>query len=172
MQLVVLAALNIATDIMLIALPMPALWRVQRSVPVRLRIMGIFSIGFFLVAITIVRLPINYTESAQVSRTTWASAEAFAAAFVANAPTLYTLRRNRRNNNYASAGSSRGYPSEHFSKSRASRAIPIRDGITVTHSIEMCDTPTTRMPSDEIHDEVWNKEGSVEDLVTVSLPSY
>lgn len=44
---------------------------------------------------TIVRLEENFTSGAfQVNRITWASVEAFAAAFVANMPTLYTLRRS------------------------------------------------------------------------------
>lgn len=35
-------------------------------------------------------------KSLQKNRTTWASVEAFAACFVANAPTIYTLYRHRR----------------------------------------------------------------------------
>jgi hypothetical protein len=43
---------------------------------------------------TIARLDENFTSGAlQVNRTIWASVEAFASAFVANMPTLYTLRR-------------------------------------------------------------------------------
>jgi hypothetical protein len=43
---------------------------------------------------TIVRLDENFSSGAlQVNRTIWASVEAFASAFVANMPTLYTLRR-------------------------------------------------------------------------------
>lgn len=73
---------------------MPTLFSIQRSLGERLRLAGLFSIGLFLVAITIIRLPLNFANgSAQVNRTTWASVESFAAAFVANLPTLYTLRR-------------------------------------------------------------------------------
>jgi hypothetical protein len=93
-QLIILGALNIFTDILLILLPMPTLFSIQRSLGQRLRLAGLFSIGFFLVAITIIRLPLNFANgSAQVNRTTWASVESFAAAFVANIPTLFTLRR-------------------------------------------------------------------------------
>jgi hypothetical protein len=47
---------------------------------------------------TIARLDENFNSGAlQVNRTVWASAEAFASAFVANMPTLYTLRRRTSN---------------------------------------------------------------------------
>ena len=56
--------------------------------------MLLFSLGAFLVVITTIRLPVIIKDSSlQVSRTTWASVEVFIAAFVANAPTLYALRR-------------------------------------------------------------------------------
>jgi hypothetical protein len=93
-QLIILGALNIFTDILLIVLPMPTLLSIQRSLPARLRLASLFSLGLFLVAVTVIRLPLNFANgSAQVNRTTWASVEAFTAAFVANVPTLYTLRR-------------------------------------------------------------------------------
>lgn len=89
-----LGALNIFTDLMLIALPWKSLFSIQRSFAERLRLMGLFSIGIFLVAITVIRLPLNIANSsAQVNRTTWASVESFGAAFVANVPALFTLRR-------------------------------------------------------------------------------
>jgi hypothetical protein len=54
----------------------------------------LFSLGVFLVIITVIRLPLNIKDSSfQVNRTTWASVESFTAAFVANVPTLYTLRK-------------------------------------------------------------------------------
>jgi hypothetical protein len=52
------------------------------------------------VAITIVRLPQNANHAtAQVNRTTWASAELLTAAFVANAPALYTLCKRKDSSN-------------------------------------------------------------------------
>jgi hypothetical protein len=133
-QLVVLGALNIITDIMLIVLPMPALLKIRRSLieyvlqislvviftnfclalfywkipfiywtvhtdktPRRLQLVGLFSLGLVVVVVTIVRLPLNYSNgTVQVNRTTWASTEALAAALVANIPTIYTLRRARQ----------------------------------------------------------------------------
>jgi hypothetical protein len=73
---------------------MPALLEIRRSFPAKLRLFTLFSLGIFLVVITVIRLPLNFDHGmAQVNRTTWASVEAFTAAFVANIPTLYTLRR-------------------------------------------------------------------------------
>jgi hypothetical protein len=96
-QLIILGALNIFTDVLLILLPMPALFEIRRSFPAKLRLFSLFSVGLFLVAITIIRLPLNFNHGMyQVNRTTWASVESFAAAFVANIPTLYTLRKREK----------------------------------------------------------------------------
>lgn len=73
---------------------MPALFEIRRSFPAKLRLFSLFSLGIFLVVITVIRLPLNLNHGMyQVNRTTWASVESFVAAFVANIPTLYTLRR-------------------------------------------------------------------------------
>jgi hypothetical protein len=93
-QLIILGALNIFTDILLIILPFPALFEIRRSFSAKLRLFSLFSLGIFLVIITVIRLPLNFNHGTyQVNRTTWASVESFVAAFVANIPTLYTLRR-------------------------------------------------------------------------------
>ena len=57
--------------------------------------MGLFSIGVVLVAIAIIRLPIYRSRTSQLNRNTWGSVEEFAAALVANTPTLFSLRRRR-----------------------------------------------------------------------------
>lgn len=57
--------------------------------------MAIFSLGFFLIAVSLVRLIQGHTKARiQLSRTMWASIETLFAAFVAMAPTLYALLRN------------------------------------------------------------------------------
>ncbi|BCS17822.1 uncharacterized protein APUU_10650S [Aspergillus puulaauensis] len=93
-QLVTLVALNITTDAMLILLPMPWLLRVRKSWWKRLQYISLFSIGLLLIAIAIVRLPYYASSTAQVNRNTWGSVEEFFAAFVANVPTLFTLRKD------------------------------------------------------------------------------
>ncbi|OBT57175.1 hypothetical protein VE04_03808 [Pseudogymnoascus sp. 24MN13] len=86
------------TDAMLIGLPMPYLFRMKRPLKQRLSLVGLFSIGFTLLAIGFVRLPINYdrnynhSRTHEANRTTLGTVEMFAAAIVANVPTLFTLR--------------------------------------------------------------------------------
>jgi hypothetical protein len=78
---------------------------------------------------TIVRLEENFTSGAfQVNRITWASVEAFAAAFVANMPTLYTLRRS----------SNKSITPNSTLMSRSSMRQETREGqIRVTQSVDL-----------------------------------
>ncbi|KAJ5976848.1 hypothetical protein N7501_000190 [Penicillium viridicatum] len=99
LQLIVLVSgvLNVITDIMLIALPIPILVMVKRSAIEKIQLAILFAVGLFIVAITIARLPQNAKNSTvQVNRTTWASVELLAAAIVANAPILYGLLKGQR----------------------------------------------------------------------------
>ncbi|KAL4918101.1 hypothetical protein BDW62DRAFT_217728 [Aspergillus aurantiobrunneus] len=113
-QLVTLVVLNITTDAMLILLPMPWLLRVRKSWTKRLQYVGLFSIGLLLIAIAIVRLPYYSSSTAQVNRNTWGSVEEFFAAFVANVPTLFTLRKDPTKQkdppSHVSASSARARP--------------------------------------------------------------
>ncbi|KAJ5280480.1 hypothetical protein N7478_005852 [Penicillium angulare] len=113
LQLIVLGVLNIVTDLMLIALPIPILVLVKRSTVEKFQLAVLFAVGFFIVAITIARLPLNAENStAQVSRTTWASIELLAAAIVANAPVLYGLfKGHRQRSRYATSGPGSSGPS-------------------------------------------------------------
>lgn len=71
--------------------------------------------GFFIVAITVVRLPQNWNNAtAQVNRTTWASAELLSSAIVANAPTFYSLNKARREKNSSKPLGSDQYSSNHY----------------------------------------------------------
>jgi hypothetical protein len=129
----------------------------------KLQLIGLFSVGFIVVAITIVRLDQNYATGAfQINRTIWASGEYLASAFVANMPTLYTLRRRRR-------------PEEISIRSRNksdSAAVGAdRQGITVTRSIELEEQyqvpnyPSIAMASG--YTESWNQRTSQDDLTRV-----
>ncbi|KAL3477260.1 hypothetical protein BJX99DRAFT_128527 [Aspergillus californicus] len=132
-QLVTLVALNITTDAMLILLPMPWLLRVRKSWMKRLQYVGLFSVGLLLIAIAIVRLPYYSSGTAQVNRNTWGSVEEFFAAFVANVPTLFTLRKDPYKEKYE--------PS-HISGS-SSRARPrftpnqFQDSVLVTTNVQL-----------------------------------
>ncbi|CAI7616250.1 unnamed protein product [Penicillium glandicola] len=106
LQLIVLGVLNVITDIMLIALPIPVLILVKRSVVEKIQLASLFAVGLFIVAITIARLPENAKNaSTQVNRTTWASIELLAAAIVANAPIMYGLiKGHRQRSKHAASG--------------------------------------------------------------------
>ncbi|KAJ5485714.1 hypothetical protein N7530_000014 [Penicillium desertorum] len=84
-----------ATDVMLIIIPMPWLARLRLPIARRLQLIGIFSIGILLVIIAMLRLPIGDRDVSQHQRHTWGAVEGFCAAFVANVPTLYSLRRRQ-----------------------------------------------------------------------------
>ncbi|OBT49978.1 hypothetical protein VE04_09785, partial [Pseudogymnoascus sp. 24MN13] len=129
-QLVVFVTLNIVTDVMLIILPMPWLIRMKTSLEQRIAVIGLFSIGFLLIAIAIVRLPIYMSRTSQIDRNTWGSVEEFAAAFVANAPTLFTLRRRRPTTDTES------FQNTHRLATAGFKQV-LDDGIIVTHSIEL-----------------------------------
>jgi hypothetical protein len=81
---------------------------------------------------TIVRLDENYSSGAlQVNRTIWASVEAFASAFVANVPTLYTLRKRSHRSNHTPEGTL---------ASRSSTRPETGEGkIRVTKSVELAE---------------------------------
>ncbi|SMR56694.1 unnamed protein product [Zymoseptoria tritici ST99CH_1E4] len=96
-QLIVLGVLNIFTDIMLLLLPLPTLLSLQTPWKRKLRLLMICTLGIFIVAITVIRLPINaLNATVQSNRTVWASTELLTAGIVANAPTLYGAVRKWR----------------------------------------------------------------------------
>jgi hypothetical protein len=81
-----------ATDLMLIALPLPSLVKIKRPLMERLRLIALFLVGLTIVAVTLTRLLMNvvvFHRSGQSHNV--ANVEIFFAAFVANAPTIYGL---------------------------------------------------------------------------------
>ncbi|KAK4073914.1 hypothetical protein H0G86_003371 [Trichoderma simmonsii] len=97
MQLIVLGVLNIVTDFMLIVLPIPVILKLKAPLARKAQLFALFTLGIFIIAITIIRLPINSSHPySQVNRTTWASTELLTAAIVVNAPTLYSFWNKRR----------------------------------------------------------------------------
>jgi hypothetical protein len=71
----------------------------------RLRILFLFSIGLFLIAVSILRITQGHNSRAQRGHTLWASLEILFAAIVAVTPTIYALAQNRHENDtYAKSG--------------------------------------------------------------------
>lgn len=85
---------NIITDTMLLALPFPILFHAKTTLSKQLRLMSLFSLGFFLIAVSVVRMVQgNKNARIQLSRTMWASIETLFASIVATVPALYILLR-------------------------------------------------------------------------------
>jgi hypothetical protein len=96
----------------------------------RLSLVGLFSIGFLLIAVAIARLPIYGNGTSQFKRNTWGSVEEFAAAFVANVPTIFALR------NPPVTADNTSFHNKHHSEMAGFRNIT-EEGITVTRCIEL-----------------------------------
>ncbi|KAL7918217.1 hypothetical protein ACQKWADRAFT_304811 [Trichoderma austrokoningii] len=99
-QLIGLGVLNIITDFMLIILPLPVIFKLKAPPSRKAQLVVLFTLGIFIILITVIRLPINsHNATSQVNRTTWASTELLTAAIVVNAPTLYSFWNKRRQEN-------------------------------------------------------------------------
>lgn len=89
-QLLLQAIANIVIDLHLLAISVPLLFVQHRTVAERLRIGTLFTLGFFCIIITCIRLAYVYAESSyQPTRSLWASVQMLVSCFVANAPTIY-----------------------------------------------------------------------------------
>ncbi|KAM0262484.1 hypothetical protein ACHAQJ_001738 [Trichoderma viride] len=97
LQLIVLGVLNIITDFMLLVMPLPVILKLKAPLARKAQLFVLFTLGIFIIAITIIRLPLNSSNpTSQVNRTTWASTELLTSAIVVNAPTLYSFWNKRR----------------------------------------------------------------------------
>lgn len=111
---------------MLLALPLPKLISLQTPWRTKVRLYTLCALGLFIIAITIIRLPINALHaSVQANRTTWASTELLTAAIAVNAPTLFGAvnRWRRRSKNELSSSKSR------------------KDGFSSTRTVGSCVRP-------------------------------
>ncbi|CAO2652984.1 Nn.00g023950.m01.CDS01 [Neocucurbitaria sp. VM-36] len=87
---------NILTDVLLMALPFSLILSVKIPTMQRLRLLFLFSIGIFLIAVSIMRIMLGKNSRIQSAHTMWASLEILFAVIVAVTPTIYALVRNRR----------------------------------------------------------------------------
>jgi len=94
-----------------------------------------------------------------VNRNTWGSVEAFAAAFVANVPTLFALRHKNESSDLASM-------SQTHRRSDIVGFRQVKDsGITVTNSIELRNDAIDDLKSSHGHRELWDRQASNDSLV-------
>lgn len=82
---------------MLLVLPIPLVVSLKTPWQRKIQLYALFTLGIFIIAITVIRLPININnKDLQTNRTTWASTELLTAAIVVNAPTIYGMWNKRR----------------------------------------------------------------------------
>jgi hypothetical protein len=125
MQLIVFSILNMVTDFMLIALPLPQLIKIKRPLMAKIRLIVLFLVGLTIVAVTLTRLLMNlvlFNRSGQAHDV--ANVELFFEAFVANASTIYGLlhieRRQQSNHEY------HNYSPRAWTESKSGNARPNR----------------------------------------------
>ncbi|KAK2030459.1 hypothetical protein LX32DRAFT_662538 [Colletotrichum zoysiae] len=89
------AAGNIITDVAVFALPMPIFWHLRLPRKQKILLMGIFSLGFFTVTISIVRVQFLNIETdftwTNVKASLWSLGEISSAVTCASLPTLRPL---------------------------------------------------------------------------------
>ncbi|KAH7142934.1 hypothetical protein B0J13DRAFT_444982 [Dactylonectria estremocensis] len=123
LELFVVACLNIITDVMLLAFPFLLFTSLQTTWKLKVRLYALFTLGAFIIVITIIRLPINRNnKDSQANRSMWASTELFVATLVVNAPTIYGLWNKKRQDTLHSHSHGTGAASH------------IREGGTVPHT--------------------------------------
>lgn len=132
-QLEVFSALNMATDVMLIALPLPNLIKIQRPLVERLRLIALFLVGLTIVAVTMTRLLMNVVllhRSGQSHNV--ANVEILFSAFVANAPTIYGLFNADRRRGTAGAQ----YLPDSYTGSRSGGGGGIKSNVSRSRGLE------------------------------------
>ncbi|CAI6087157.1 unnamed protein product [Clonostachys chloroleuca] len=106
-NLLVMAVFNIITDVALIILPFPMLRNVRLDRKSKIQLSFLFGIGFVVVVITILRIPLILINSvSQQSRSLWASIETLCACIVANTAFFYTLVKDLQGRHSHSKSSS------------------------------------------------------------------
>ncbi|THV52094.1 hypothetical protein BGAL_0089g00210 [Botrytis galanthina] len=93
----------IVTNVILIAIPLPMIWRTQMVTATKLKVSAVFLVGIFLVVISIIRTVLQESKTQEIDdRFFWGNMECLLMAFFANAPILNALYRRIK----AGAGSS------------------------------------------------------------------
>ena len=82
------------TDILLMSVPLIIIFSVRVSVLNRLRLLFLFSVGIFLVIVSMLRIKEGYNSWQQKDQTLWSSLEVLLSVTVAVTPTVYGLVRN------------------------------------------------------------------------------
>ncbi|KAL1979426.1 hypothetical protein VTN96DRAFT_5976 [Rasamsonia emersonii] len=96
---VTIASTNLLTDIFILIIPLPVLWTLKRPLSERLALMGVFTLGIFVSAVSIIRIasltsPRNPDPMwASVRGTIWTSVETSIGVVSVNLPVMSPLFR-------------------------------------------------------------------------------
>jgi hypothetical protein len=111
---------NIATDLLLMYIPLPIILRTRLPLKTKVQLCCIFLVGFFVITISVIRMIIVLQNITLINKLLWAQLECFSATVVANAPIIYILckvGRNRiQNSTFRSAKNSSNGPSNSMSQ--------------------------------------------------------
>lgn len=102
---IITGALNICTDIMVLGLPLPIVWKLHAPLANRIALLGLFAIGFFVCIISILRmralLIVNYKDItfSVIDALIWSMLEPALGIALACAPVMRPVFRIFRNKN-------------------------------------------------------------------------
>ncbi|RDW89139.1 hypothetical protein BP6252_01171 [Coleophoma cylindrospora] len=123
---IVMGGTNILTDLLLMLIPLPVVFRTQLPWRTKVQLCGVFSIGVFVILVSVLRIKFVLADNSQQNKLLWAELECFAAAIVANGPILYGLYRYRHIAIERTRTTTSGNQSGHFS-SHAQTSTSTRD---------------------------------------------
>ncbi|EDN93083.1 predicted protein [Sclerotinia sclerotiorum 1980 UF-70] len=119
----------IVTNVVLICIPLPMIWRTQMATVTKFKVSGVFLVGIFLVVISILRTILQESGiQATDDRYFWGAMEALLMALFANAPVLNALYRRIK----------RGAGSNHLASRSDIRSAMNSDGM------ELCSADDSR----------------------------
>ncbi|KAJ8068355.1 hypothetical protein OCU04_003917 [Sclerotinia nivalis] len=99
----------IVTNVVLVSIPLPMIWRTQMAIDTKLKVSAVFLVGLFLVVISILRTILQESGTqAMDDKFFWGNMEALLMAFFANAPILNAVYRRIKSgagSNHLASGS-------------------------------------------------------------------
>jgi hypothetical protein len=99
---------NIATDLILMCIPLPIILRAQLPLRTRIQLCSVFLVGLFVIGISITRIIIVLQNFTQINKLIWGQMECFAATVVANAPIIHSLYRHGKHSVQIRSGTRSG----------------------------------------------------------------
>jgi len=99
---------NIATDLLLMCIPLPIIIRAQLPIRTKIQLCSVFLVGLFVIGISITRIVIVLQNLTQINKLIWGQMECFAATVVANAPIIHSLYRHGKHHVQTRSGTRPG----------------------------------------------------------------